>query len=67
MVLKRRSTGVWSNPYGTLTTTGANITLGNGYAGYWQGDMSRVLAYNRALTSAEVLQNYNVMKSQYGL
>jgi hypothetical protein len=29
--------------------------------------MSRVTAYTRALTDAEVLQNYNVIKATYGL
>jgi hypothetical protein len=56
-----------ANPYGTLATTAANITVGNGYAGFWQGDMSRVTAYTRALTDTEVLQNYNVIKATYGL
>jgi hypothetical protein len=56
-----------ANPYGTLATTAANITVGNGYAGFWQGDMSRVTAYTRALTDTEVLQNYNVLKATYGL
>jgi hypothetical protein len=65
--LNGSATGTWSNPYGVLATTAANITLGYGYAGYWQGDMSRVLAYNRALTATEILQNYNVLKNTYGL
>jgi hypothetical protein len=56
-----------ANPYGTLATTAADITVGNGYAGYWQGDMSRVTAYTRALTDAEVLQNFQVIRSQYGI
>lgn len=59
--------GAYSNPYGTLATTAADITIGNGYAGYWQGDMSRVMAYTRALSADEILQNFNAMKSQYGL
>lgn len=59
--------GTYSNPYGLLTNTPADITIGNGYAGYWMGDMSRVIAYNRELSEAEVAQNFNALKSTYGL
>jgi hypothetical protein len=31
------------------------------------GRISKVYCYNRSLTAAEVLQNYNVDKSQFGL
>ena len=56
-----------SNPYGTLANTSANITIGNGYAGYWQGDMSMVTAYTRALTDNEVAQNYNAIRGKFGI
>lgn len=56
-----------SNPYGVLANTSANITIGNGYAGYWQGDMSRVTAYTTALSAAEVNQNFQVIRSTYGI
>lgn len=56
-----------SNPYGTLATTSANISIGNGYAGLWIGDMSVIIAYTRALSSNEVLQNYNALRGRYGL
>lgn len=65
--LNGSATGTWSNPYGNLATTTADITIGNGYAGYWQGDMSRVMAYNRELSAAEIQQNYLALKAQYGL
>jgi hypothetical protein len=32
---------------------------------YWDGDISNVKYYNRALSSSEVLQNYNALKSRY--
>jgi len=51
--------------YGILTDTGANITIGNGYAGYWLGDMAMVLMYRRALSSAEILQNFNTIRTRY--
>jgi len=59
------STGVSSNPYAVLTDSSANITIGNGYAGYWQGDMGMVLMYRRALTTDEILQTYNVIRLRY--
>lgn len=35
--------------------------------GYLSGRVANVLAYNRVLTSAEVLQNFNAQKSRFGL
>ena len=34
---------------------------------YFNGRIAIVQAYNRALTAAEVLQNYNALKSRFGL
>ena len=34
---------------------------------FFNGNISKVSVYNRALTSQEVLQNYNATKSRYGL
>ena len=31
------------------------------------GSIASVIIYNKALTAAEVLQNYNAHKSRYGL
>ena len=56
-----------SNPYGILTSTSANIRIGLGYAGYWQGDMAMVLAYNIALTASQVSQNYNALRARFGV
>lgn len=62
------STGTHSNPYGTLTSTTSNITIGYGYTGvYWQGRMAIIQSYNRGLSSSEVLQNYNAQKGRFGL
>ena len=33
----------------------------------WDGNISSVMIYNRALTATEVLQNYNATKSRFGL
>jgi len=35
--------------------------------GYFNGSIGQVLIYHRALTSAEIQQNYNATKSRYGL
>jgi len=35
--------------------------------GYLNGNIGNVLAYNRALTAAAILQNYNAQRARYGL
>lgn len=56
-----------ANSYGSLTTTNQPIQIGLGYTGvYWEGELGKVLAYNRALTAKEVLQNYDATKEFYG-
>lgn len=54
-----------TNPYNTLTYTGANIYIGNGYAGYWQGDMALVMAYSRTLSDSEVMDNFNTFRGRF--
>lgn len=49
----------------SATTSNTRIGVGNG--GYYDGDVGLVTLYNRALTAAEVLQNYVAVKSRYGL
>lgn len=39
----------------------------DGIRDYWNGNVSIVRIYNRALSATEVLQNYNATKSRYGL
>ena len=55
------------NPYGILAYTAANIQIGRGYAGYWEGDMGYVIAYNRALSATEIEYNFNTLRSRFGL
>jgi hypothetical protein len=64
--LNGSQTGQTANPYGTLANDSNSILLGNGYAGYWQGDMAVVIAYNRELSSAEINQVYTTFKTRYG-
>jgi hypothetical protein len=40
---------------------------GNEYAQQFDGDMGIVRYYNKALTSSEILQNFNYDKTKYGL
>ena len=51
--------------------TNNNMTLGNTsdlYASYWfKGSYGLVQIYNRALSSTEVLTNYNATKTRFGL
>jgi len=57
-----------SNPYGASVVTGTNnITIGSGYAGYFGGNIYALQLYNRALTAAEVLQNFNAIRGLYGI
>jgi len=34
---------------------------------YWNGNIAQILIYNKALSSTEVLQNYNATKTRFGL
>lgn len=51
--------------------TNTNMTIGNTadlWSAYWfKGTFGTLQIYNRALTASEVLQNYNVNKSRFGL
>jgi hypothetical protein len=61
----------------TLTLSSAcNTTLSSVYigalnpsvlAGYYDGNIAQVSIYNRALSSSEILQNYNATKTRFGL
>ena len=50
-------------------TTLPAIAIGNGFssARYFKGNVSSVEIYNRALSTTEVLQNYNTTKTRFGL
>jgi hypothetical protein len=65
------SIGSVNHSLGSILNTSANLYLGsyNGgeFSQWFNGRIGIVRLYNRALTSAEVLQNYNADKSKYGL
>ena len=55
---------------GSQTTVSScdDLVIGRGAkAALWDGKISIVRIYNRILTAAEVLQNYNAFKGRYGL
>ena len=49
----------------TTYTLGQLSTLNNGYN--WSGKIPTTHIYNRALTPSEITQNYNALKSRFGL
>ena len=55
------NTGTWSST--------ANLSVGGrtDSAQFLNGNISQVYIYNRALNSAEILQNYNATKGRFGL
>ena len=64
--------GTLAGSYGTIYTSTVPVRLGvyrnlsGAFASYLSGNISNVQIYNRALSAAEVLQNYNATKSRFG-
>lgn len=56
---------------GTVTYTSTQLNIGYRFVGGqsdpFKGNIAQVTVYNRALSAAEVLQNYNATKQRYGL
>jgi hypothetical protein len=52
-------------PLGSVLTIGA--TAWSPVYGYWPGRIGTVQAYNRALSAAEVQQNFNAQRTRYGI
>jgi hypothetical protein len=53
---------------GGITSNGLYSAIGGGYDGYqMNGNISKGLVYNRALSSTEIETNYNALKGRYGL
>ncbi len=61
-------TGTGDTNSGALTSQ-ATITLGGGVDGgvNWTGLMGSVLVYNAVLTEAQILANFNVQRTNYGV
>ena len=48
------------------TTVELQVGRSQTWNGYFKGNISNVMFYNRALSAAEVLQNYNATKGRFG-
>jgi hypothetical protein len=64
--------GTWTNNYFCRSNNpivpADAIIIGNGYSGVvQQGAIGMILCYNKMLSDAEILQNFNATKSIYGL
>jgi hypothetical protein len=51
----------------TTHATVLNIARSRFDANYWQGEIPQFSVYNRALTAAEVQQNFNCLRMRYGI
>lgn len=62
---------VWSNPSVNRNLSSSFNMGGNIYTWstvtYWSGNISNLQIWNKALSSTEILQNYNAVKSRFGL
>jgi hypothetical protein len=65
------ATNTTSIPSTQYTGNGRPLQIGNRGDnigdGYWDGEVYYAMIYNRALSSAEVLQNYNALKGRFNL
>lgn len=52
-------------PLGSVLTIGA--TAWSPVYGYWPGKIGTIQMYNRALSAAEIQQNFNAQRSRYGI
>jgi hypothetical protein len=70
VTLYSNSSVVTSQSFGGSVTGNANNFYLGAYAGnssYFGGNISSMYIYNKSLTSNEVIQNYNVQKTRFGL
>jgi len=62
--------GVQVSSNGGLTTTGTTSPLyigSNGYFELFKGKFANLYIYNRALTDAELVQNYQALRTRFGI
>ena len=50
-----------------ISTSGRNLMFGDNWDNPIQGNSSNIQIYNRALSAAEVSQNYNALRGRYGI
>ena len=56
-----------SNSVPVAGTSTGTAKIGHGYAGYYSGNIYFFMLYNRQLTDAEVLKNYNALRGRCGI
>jgi hypothetical protein len=56
-----------STPYNNNTGTRIGYGCLNSFYPYFNGNIASVVYYDRALSATEILQNYNVTKTRFGL
>jgi len=64
--------GISSTPFAALNASTFNGVIGNedeyeSFTHPFKGNIAQVAIYNRALTANEVLNNYNALKSRFGM
>ena len=61
--------GSTAKPAGNLYTSNIDIHIARNRTGndHWDGDIPLVKFYNKALTSTEILNNFNGIKSRFGI
>jgi hypothetical protein len=64
-ILQSNSTAITGN----ITNTATNVLIGTyqSTSDYFNGNIAQTQIYNRALSAQEVAQNYNALKSRFGL
>jgi hypothetical protein len=66
-VVDNITTGPATIPYSSQVVSVGTRVFNGTYQYPWNGRISNTLIYNRALSATEVLQNYNVTKTRFGL
>lgn len=61
------SVGTPATSTGNITNTSKALTIGVRGGNYFGGRISNAKIYNRALTAAEIQQNFNATRSRYGI
>jgi hypothetical protein len=58
----------WTASYSSLDVRYiGRYEYNGGYSRYFNGEIASVRIYDRALTGAEVLQNFNATRSRFGI
>jgi hypothetical protein len=76
-MLTNSTSTIYSNRIGRSSSVSGNVTRNypqgvseisrDGVTNVFSGKISSIKYYNRALTTAEMLQNYNALKKKFGL